>query len=285
MAFTKIPTPTTRTIDFTSSGTFVVPSGVYSAEFLVVGAGGGGGGADNSVNTRAAAGGGGGGGAVKLVTLPLTPNQSYTITIGAKGTGGAIGAAGNNGGATEVVLSGTTLIKCAGGQGAQGVTNTNAGIDPAAMAFSAAGGGVSQSASTAVVTAGGGGSSADYYRTSARYAAGPFESIEGSGGGAVGSAQTNLGKLGLYGYGNGGGGGLCNTTAIPVYSGQAAFGGGIGGTAGSVVTAQDINGGNATIAGCGGGGALSALSTTGASGGNGADGLVRITYFGQIRDY
>jgi hypothetical protein len=275
MAFTKIPAATNRTVEFTSSGTFTVPSGVYSAEFLIVGAGGGGGGCDNSEATRSSAGGGGGGGAVKQITLPVTPGSSYTITIGAKGTGGAIGAAGANGGFSEVLLGATSLMKAFGGLGGEGVNSANQTVGPAALANVAGGGGGSLISLSALVIAGGGGGAGLVYQTNLTI--GGF--LEGSPGGASNNTNTNLGQFGYLGYGHGGGGGRGSTTTIPLSSGQAPYGGGIGAVGQSVVSATNTNGGAAFLAGCGGGGAYSGLSTTGAAGGDGADGLVRITYF------
>ena len=67
------------TESFTSSGTFSVPTGVTSADVLVV-AGGGGGGADNG-------GGGGAGGLIFMPGYPLTPGGTVTVTVGCGGTG------------------------------------------------------------------------------------------------------------------------------------------------------------------------------------------------------
>lgn len=68
---------------FTASGSWTVPSGVASAQVILVGAGGGGGGGSQTV-----AGGGGGGGAVVVKNLTVTPGTTYTVTIGAGGQGG-----------------------------------------------------------------------------------------------------------------------------------------------------------------------------------------------------
>jgi hypothetical protein len=275
MAFTKIPAATNRTVEFTSSGTFTVPSGVYSAEFLIVGAGAGGGGCDNSVATRGSAGGGGGGGAVKQITLPVTPGSSYTITIGAKGTGGAIGAAGANGGFSEVLLGATSLMKAFGGQGGEGIDSADQSVGAAALANVAGGGGAARTNTTALAIAGGGGGAGLVYQTLITNGV----ILEGSPGGQSNQGSVNPGQFGYLGYGHGGGGGRGSTTTIPLTSGQAPYGGGIGAVGQSVVSATNTNGGAAFLAGCGGGGAYSGLSTTGAAGGNGADGLVRITYF------
>lgn len=275
MGYVKIPEATNRTLDFTSSGTWTVPSGVYSAEFLVVGAGGGGGGTTNSVATRGSAGGGGGGGSVKLVTLPVSPGSSYTITIGAKGTGGTAGVAGVNGGFTEVLLSGTTLIRSYGGLGGYATNSADASVAPTIVSQWAGNGGNRGSGTTASIQAGGGGGGVLSFD---RASYGTGAPLEGSLGGNA-SANGSNGAIGAFGYGNGGGGGGGSTATLAANQGGAAYGGGAGATASNVATATNLAGSNATLAGCGGGGAYSGLSTTGAAGGNGADGLVRITYF------
>jgi len=204
MGYVKIPAATNRTVDFTSSGTWTCPSGVYSAEFLVVGAGGGGGGADNSVNTRTAAGAGGGGGAVKIVNLPVTPGSSYTITVGAAGTGGNA-TAGTSGGFSEVVLSGTTLIRSFGGFGGAGVDATDAIIRGTLTRTIAGGSGTAISSATVTNTRAGGGGNGGFNVDLSNYGSTDY-SIEGSVGGNA-SAAGSRGRPSGFLYGNGGGGG------------------------------------------------------------------------------
>ena len=64
---------------FTSSGTFSVPSGISSADVLVVA----GGGAANSRHS----GGGGAGGLIFMPGVPLTPSGTVTVTVGCGGHG------------------------------------------------------------------------------------------------------------------------------------------------------------------------------------------------------
>lgn len=276
MAFTKIPAATNRTVAFTSSGTWTVPSGVYSAEFLVVGAGGAGGGTDNSVNTRQALGGGGGGGSVKIQTLPVTPGTSYTITIGAKGTG-SVGAAGGNGGFSEVVLSGTTLIKCFGGKGGDGLSSANTVVTSAVTQTQAGIGGLAKTdAAAANTSAGGGGGGSIVINNLSSYDR-TDGATEGSAGGSA-FASTSKGVNGYMGFGSGGGGACRNATGI-TDQGAAPFGAGVGATTTSATAVEIAGTAAAANNGCGGGGAISLLSITGSAGGNGSDGLVRITYF------
>jgi len=68
------------TESFTSSGTFSVPSGITSADVLVV-AGGGGAGIDHG-------GGGGAGGLIFVPGFPVTPGGTVSVTVGCGGAGG-----------------------------------------------------------------------------------------------------------------------------------------------------------------------------------------------------
>lgn len=280
MAISRIPALTQITKEFTSSGTWTCPSGVYSAEFLVVGAGGGGGGSACSVNTRSAAGGGGGGGAVKYITLPVVPGNSYTITIGAKGAGGNA-TAGGNGGFSEVLLSGTTLIRAFGGQGGFGIDAADAEIDPVYSQTIAAAGGKAKTNATGtnlLVASGGGG--AFYWSSTQQQNLGAVEGSR-SYDSSITTIQSTTGLLGINGFGSGGGAGVSlATTASGVSLGysSAPYGAGVGGRTAVANTA--VNGTSAVVSGSGGGGSVSRTTLTAGVGGNGADGIVRITYLG-----
>jgi hypothetical protein len=275
---------TQRTTDFTSSGTWVCPAGVYSAEFLVVGAGGGGGGADNSVNTATGCGGGGGGGAVVKQTLSTTPGNSYTITVGAKGTGGNA-TAGTSGGYSEIVLSGTTLLKAFGGAGGEGKDATDTVLRVAYGSYSGGGGEAASSPSDSTIQSGGGGGAGfgvyQVNSTRLNVSTSTVQGVQGSASGSDTTSQGAINILGMYGidnFGSGGNGSMADNAGLGDYQvlSMNNFG-----TAAIVTrtTAGATNGGSATYYGCGGGGAISMLSTDAATGGDGADGLVRITYF------
>ena len=82
---------------FTSTSTWVAPTGVTSIDYLVIAGGGGGGSSGGN-------GGGGGGGAGGFLTgtgQSVTPGTSYTITIGA---GGAPPSGYGNGGSGIVII-------------------------------------------------------------------------------------------------------------------------------------------------------------------------------------
>jgi hypothetical protein len=72
-----------REVQYNSNGTFTVPTGITAVEVVAVGGGGGGGGGADVI-----AGGGGGGGQVVQRQVPVTPGQTYNVSIGAGGHGG-----------------------------------------------------------------------------------------------------------------------------------------------------------------------------------------------------
>lgn len=196
---------TSRVVEFTSDGSWTVPSGVTRVELLLW-AGGGGGGAASAYG-----GGGGGGGGYGYTAPTVSPGNVVDIVIGA---GGAAGSAGGNTTVTITGLgTGTVVGGAAGsagsvaGQGAGGAGGTGAETTYAGGAGGGGGG---------AVTYGGGGGG-------------------GGGAGGVGSAGAAVGTRGAGGPGNavgtypGGRGGLgaAGTTA----AGAGVFPGGGGGGA------------------------------------------------------
>jgi len=86
---------------FESSGTFTVPADVYVL-WLDACSGGGGGGGGFVGETGGGGGGGGPAMGVRGATMPVTPGEIITLTIGAGGVGGAAGASGGSGGTTAI---------------------------------------------------------------------------------------------------------------------------------------------------------------------------------------
>ena len=131
---------TTRTLTFTSPGTWTVPAGVTEITVEAWGAGGAGGG---STSNDAGGGSGGGGGGYCINVFTVTPGQTINYTVGAGGTGsngngtsgdttlilslqanGGGGGGANRGtiGSGGTASGGTTNIT--GGSGLKGKRNT-----------------------------------------------------------------------------------------------------------------------------------------------------------------
>lgn len=119
---------------FTANGTYTPTAGTKSFLVLGVGSGGGGGGVGSSAaaaNTRI---GGGRGGAGELRAAAFAVNvASYTVTVGAVGSGGAAGNNNGSDGGDVILNDGTTdIFVCkggAGGTGSPGNTNGSTGAN------------------------------------------------------------------------------------------------------------------------------------------------------------
>jgi len=152
------------------SGSFLIPADVTSVSILAVGAGAGAG-------TIAALGagqitGGGGAGAVGIINnLSVTPGQSITYNVGAKGTGN------NNGGDTTITYAGTTYV-AGGGQTSTAVSINS--ISPYQRKLGGAGG-TTTGAFTISKAGGAGGDSMRFQLGSA---------IVGGGGGGAGAGSV-----------------------------------------------------------------------------------------------
>jgi len=127
-----------RTQVFTSSGTYTPATGATKALVYVTGAGGGGGGVDGNATGDALSNAGSAGGtAIKLITSLAA---SYTVTIGAAGSGGAAGVNnGSNGGDTTFTDGASLTLTGSGGNGGTG----RAGASSSNFATGALGGAAS----------------------------------------------------------------------------------------------------------------------------------------------
>lgn len=102
------------TVTYTTAGTYTltVPAGM-TAMRLSLQAGGGGGGGQNAYGYGYAGSGGGGGGGYATAVFTVTPGATYTLVVGAGGSGGVYGGGGSAGGNTYV----TGLLTVTGGGG------------------------------------------------------------------------------------------------------------------------------------------------------------------------
>ena len=227
-----------------TSGTWICPANVTSIQVECWGGGGAGGSALK--NTSSAFGGGGAGGAYARVNaLTVTPNTSYTVSIG---TGGVSlttpDLATVPGSDSSFSLAASTLCLAKGGAGGQTIVNSGAsgraGLAGTGSAtgctgdtFFAGGSGYAGQGSSGVPTA-------------------------SSGGGGGGSAGTS-------------GAGL---SATDVPGAAAVAGGGAGGAGKSGGNGNGTAGG---LPGGGGGGARGSSTGTQAIGGNGSAGQIVVT--------
>jgi len=239
---------------------------IFTLEYLVV-AGGGSGGFSNSFN----GGAGGGAGGVLTGTINVVSNTTYSIVIGAGGTGAR--PTPTNGSNTTIL--GLTAI--GGGQGgSDGIAPGNGGsggaanggggstvglgtVGPPRQGYNGGQGGTGTSNQQG---AGGGGGAG---------AVGANRSGGTAGAGGIG-IESSLSGTPTY-YAGGGGGGASNSGGSSGALGGLG-GGGTGGTAGTAATAQS----GTTNTGGGGGGAGHNFTTNTNVGGNGGSGIIILSY-------
>ena len=251
---------------FTSTGNFVVPSGVsVTADYLIV-AGGGGGGSSTYTAHRGAGGGGAGG--MRYITSTAISAGTYSAAVGGGGAGRNNGTTGGGGGNSS--FNGTVSNGGGGGGGHSPGAQTAAGTG-------GSGGGGTNGFSGAAGTSGqgnaggNGGANVDD----------PYCGGGGGGKGAAGSAGVNN-SGGNDPGGNGGAGSSNSITGTAVtYAGGGggngssggsggSGGGGNGGASSSTAQGVGVSHGGTNLGG--GGGGSQQVS------GNGGSGVVIIRY-------
>ena len=262
-AFTGGPT------SFTADGTYTVPAGVTSVDYLVVAGGGGGGGSGGSYG-----GGGGGAGGYLTGTLSVTPGADYSITVGDGGAAGAIGAVGGDG--DNSVFSTITSTGGGGGGGQDTRAGRDGGSGGGSSGNNGGGGTASQgnnggnsTASTRPGSGGGGSGAVGVNNSSASWAI----PADGSAGGA-GTSNSITGSAVVY-AGGGGSGGFIQTGYSPNSATGGSGGTGGGGAGGSPTESVDGTSVNGTAnTGGGGGGGGGNWAGTGLAGATGGSGIV-----------
>lgn len=254
----------------TGSGcTWVVPTGITSLTYLIVGGGGGGGGARASVNGNLGGGGGGAGGRVLTSSVSVVAGNAITVTVGTGGGGGAASVDGGGGSNTSFTYLGTTTTAEAGfgGKGSAG-TFDQANLSGDGGANSLHGGGVND------WDGGGGGAGAGGAGLNGIDIGGQGGT---GGGGGLGTSSSILGTAQFFG-GGGGGGGTPSTNSSETNgfggAGGSSVGGSGGGGAGIMPTAGAVN----TGSGGGAGGWRSASTDAQRAGAAGANGIVIFQY-------
>jgi len=301
------------TTDTSSPFDWTVPDGVTQIQVsMVSGGGGGGGGGGPSTTAASGVGGGGGGtsgGAINLYPCVVVPRSVLTVTIGAKGTGGAVGGEvltgsnGTAGGVTSILCTTGTMVPPklsirAGNPGLGGLASTTTFATGGAGGANYGGGaGVAGGSASAGAGANAGGQGLS--STVANVLPGLLWSVGGAGGGASNSTYTSNGGAGgihvfltpFFTTGDGGTTNLGNGNTSG--TGTSAVSRGAGGHGGlSPLIQKDVT---SRGAGRGGGGGTTAVAGTnadsdaygagggggsgGAAGGDGADGYLVITYW------
>jgi len=265
------------TTAFTSAGagTWTCPTGVTSADILIV-AGGGAGGCNHG-------GGGGAGGVVYNSSYTVVPGVVYDITVGAGGAAGSCGTSPNGDDSVFNVNaegSGSTMTAVGGGAGGSASYDTN-------REGGSGGGGAGHAPSEASdrwdgkdgTQADSGGGTGYGYNGGDGY----WDVGAGAGGGGSGANGASTGSPAAQNGGIGGGGRLFSNFTAYGFSGWFAGGGGGGPPSGySGGTAEDGGGaggayggtGNAATANTGGGGGGGGGNA--GAGGSGGSGIVLI---------
>ena len=284
-------------VQLSGSGTFSVPSGVNTAEILIVGGGGSG-----SRSANVPGGGGGAGGIVHRASYTFTATDkssgiAYSVGAGGLGVGMSsngerYAGGGNQGGDTTFAISGGTITAKGGGYGAG-----YGGGSPIKPGFSAAyyaatqggsGGGGAWEYGTGASSNQGtfsgwtsyGNSGGNRYPSGETYATGGGGGAGGNGAnsadgqtagaGGVGQLFSSFTAYGESGYFGGGGAGGSNNSTV------AQGGNGGGGDGGAVGSLSGQNGTAAT--GGGGGGAKNNGNDAGHKSGDGGSGTILLKY-------
>lgn len=197
---------------FLTTDTWTCPSDVTSIKVECRGSGGGGGGV--AVNTNKSSGGGAGGQYAVKATFAVTPDTTYTVTVGAGGTAGAnTGGNGGNGGDVWFSSNDTNGVVAKGGAGGQSYENgkaggngsTSGGFGDTVYAGGDAGGGGDDN------SGGGGGEGAGSTETG--HSTTTATGGTGGDGGDGGAGGTNTaGVIGIVPGGGGGGAGTTSST-------------------------------------------------------------------------
>ena len=291
------------------TNTWTVPSGVTSSSIILIAGGGAGG-------SGAFTGGGGAGGVVYDASYPLTSGNTYSLSVGAGGTGGAatLSKATNisSSGSDSWFFSDSSLVAKGGGAGASYSWGQSAGALCSGRNGGSGGGsaecndGPTNTGGSSTQTLPAGADSSYGFAGGSTPSANHYSGGGGGGAGQVGTSVTAAGSPGKGGNGTnafsswltiinsimadvtgwstatstgfiaGGGGGASQGTAGAGGSG----GGGAGGTSASNATLNGTAGTPGTGSG-GGGGTYNGNSGIGGAGGSG---LLIIKYQVSVPD-
>ena len=256
---------------YTTAGTYswVAPAGVTSVSVVAVGGGGSG----NRSDQNSSKGGGGGGLGYKN-NYSVTAGNSYTVVVGAGGTGYPCVSTVGNSGSNSYFVS-ICVVKGGGGIGGSFTAYTNGGT------YTGDGGGNGGGTSCASNQGGGGGGAGGYAGNGGNSPGNNSAGCAGSGGGGGGGGGDFNGNgggggggVGLLGQGSSGAGGAAG--------GNTSTRSGAGGSSGSSGGGVYAYGG---FGGAYGGGGGSGGRGGNPCGGKGGVGAVRIIWPGTTRSF
>ena len=243
-------------VEFTTSGSWVVPSGV--SRIIIFACAGGGGGGGGSSSKKHGAGGGGSGACVINFLCDVISGETIDVTIGSGGSGGV--GANNGGDGGDTIISGSisgVLVRLEGGKGGSSSSLNVGGYGGFTVTMTI-------SDETYIIGDGVGGILGNVFLNGAR----------GGNGGPYGTApRPGFSGYMFFGRFNGGDGGSTSGSNSGGGGGGASWWGpgGNGGNGGS-------HGDNAMYYGAGGGGAGGGYGIGDRNGGAGGSGFVRILY-------
>lgn len=208
---------------FTSSGSFIVPEGVFTIWVSGCAAGGGGGSSLASDGSSFVTGGSGGGAGQSVMCIPITvtPGQVIPVTIGTGGAGGTAATNNATSGGNTLLGSGGSLVSLLGGS--PGKLGSGGVSFPAS--YGGAQGGVgypdgSYAQDTAVFSA-----TMAYGGQGGQGASGPFGQAGPAGRGAMGQNVIAIAGFGYGAGGSGSGGAYRSTTNVPGGTGAPGLSG------------------------------------------------------------
>lgn len=288
MAIQTIPAAgggvTQKVQEFTSTGSFVVPSNCTSVEVFLVGGGGGAGGVLSTTTQYAYTGGGGGGGVIRK-TITVTAGSTYTVTIGAGGAGGTSNTVAGSVGSDTTFGSLATAYGGGGGHSWNDANGTVT-IGTSRATSGSTGGGQAQLGDGVSAGGGAGGNAQVGVNSNASTisliggASSNNSTLQGGAGcPSVAGAQFCISGIGIEGYGGGGVGGTILTYTTSGSRIMALSGGAPGRVSNQVTETLTGISASANTGGGGGGGYIRAASGSTVAGGAGGSGYARITYW------